>query len=89
MAKRKRVMRLRSEVPAHKHQPCNVDGEACMIALKRFENDKALRGRIWNSCCDCGLEHLYVYEVFPDPTRRSVWWLNKRAYRNPTKRKVQ
>ena len=61
----------------------NVEGEPTMIALRRFGNDQSLRGRVWNSCCNCGMEHLYVFEVFPDPKRPDVWWLNKRPYGNP------
>jgi hypothetical protein len=58
-----------------------VEGEPTIISLKRFARDRTLRGRLWNTCCDCGLTHLWTFEVFPDPEDRQYWWLNKRAYR--------
>lgn len=55
------------------------DGEPNLIPLKRWENDRALHGQLWNGCCDCGLEHLLAFEVFRD--HKGQFWLQKRAYR--------
>lgn len=62
----------------------NVDGESTWIYLRRFDVDRSLHGRLWNTCCTCGSEHLYVYQVVHEP-QRDYWWLVKRAYQNPSK----
>lgn len=58
----------------------NIDGEGSWIYLRRFENDGTLKGRIWTSCCDCGLEHLYIYNVVR--LKSGDWWLIKTPYRD-------
>lgn len=54
------------------------DGEPSFIRMKRWENDQSLRGDAIVSCCDCGLRHLYSYELI---RLGKEWWLIKRAYR--------
>ena len=55
------------------------DGDAFVISLKRQRNDRSVRGAEHNTCCDCGLTHLNLYEVFQGPTGN--YFLTKRAYR--------
>lgn len=55
------------------------EGEPNTIPLTRYETDMSLRGHIDNACCDCGLRHLIVFEVFRDAAGR--FYLNKRTYR--------
>ena len=55
------------------------DGEPNTLELHRYNTDRTLRTSVDNSCCDCGLRHLLVFEVFRDPTGK--FFLNKRAYR--------
>lgn len=55
------------------------EGEPNTLELLRFDTDMALRTSVDNACCDCGLRHLLVFEVFRDHTGR--FFLNKRAYR--------
>ena len=62
----------------YKPQDANVAGEPSWIYLRRFERDNALHGRIWTTCCGCGMEHLYVYSVLREPDGK--WWMLKRAY---------
>ena len=57
----------------------NADGDATVIPLKRQLNDRSVRGSIHSSCCDCGLTHLYAFEVFRGPD--GDYFLTKRAYR--------
>ena len=95
--KKPRTVNLVRDVPAYVHGTAakgpqadyNIDGEGSWIYLRRFEPDKALKGRIWNTCCNCGSEHLYTFEVVAQPN--GEWWLIKRAYQNPDKpgRKVR
>ena len=58
----------------------NNDGTPTYINLTRWGYDRALRGALWNKCCDCGLEHLLTFEVFKDGD--GSFFLVKRAYRN-------
>jgi len=55
------------------------EGEPHTLELTRFETDMSLRATLDNACCDCGLRHLMVFEVFKDA--RGRFYLNKRAYR--------
>lgn len=55
------------------------DGEPVMIPMKRWENDHTLRGSLNVECCDCGLRHVYTFEVLRAPNRK--FYLVKRAYR--------
>lgn len=55
------------------------EGEPNTVLLTRFETDMSLRASIDNACCDCGLRHLMVFEVFRDAAGR--FYLNKRTYR--------
>lgn len=57
----------------------NHDGTPTLIPLKRHPNDRTLRGEQENYCCDCGLRHVYCYEVFRAP--QGQFFLTKRAYR--------
>ncbi len=84
MKRRRRRNRgdLRRDVPAYQHGrdsdgESNVDGESSWIYLRRFERDQSLRGRIWQTCCGCNLQHLFTFEVVHPP---EGWWLIKRAY---------
>ena len=81
--KRKNPVNLRRLVPASGGGKKNLEGEPTLIVLRRFSNDKTLRGRIITGCCNCGLEHLLTFEVFPEPDQRHQdrWWLTKRSYR--------
>lgn len=58
------------------------NGEPHQIFLQRWENDWSLRGAERCCCCDCGLEHFYVYEIYK--MGDDSWWLNKRPYRLST-----
>lgn len=57
----------------------NGEGDTTVIPLKRQPHDQALRGQLWNTCCDCDLTHFITFEVFRDKTGH--FFLNKRAYR--------
>lgn len=57
-----------------------VDGEPTWVWLKRFQYDHTLRGTLWNTCCGCGLQHLFTFEVVRQ--RNGEWWLIERAYRH-------
>jgi hypothetical protein len=35
------------------------------------------------------MAHLWTFEVFPDPARPELWWLNKRAYDVPDDLKIE
>jgi hypothetical protein len=57
----------------------NHDGTPTLLPLKRHPNDRSLRAEQENYCCDCGLRHVYCYEVFRTPDGN--FFLAKRAYR--------
>ena len=56
----------------------NADGDASIIRLRRQRNDKSVRGSEHCACCDCGLTHLILFEVFRGPD--SEYYLTKRSY---------
>lgn len=60
---------------------CNLrsNGEAIVIGLDRWGNDRTARGSEQSVCCDCGLQHLNIYEVVLGPNKS--FYLIKRAYR--------
>lgn len=57
------------------------DGEPDMIRLTRWPNDRTLHAQQWVVCCDCGLAHVYTYEIVR--VSDDEWWLSRRAYRVP------
>ena len=57
----------------------NSDGDCTLIPLVRQQNDRSVRGAVTNTCCDCGLTHIYLFEVFRGPN--GDFFLNKRAHR--------
>lgn len=58
---------------------CVASGSTETLALTRFYED-SLSAHEVNCCCDCGLEHLIVYTVFPCGRE---WQLTVRTYRLP------
>lgn len=41
-----------------------LEGEPSIVPMARYRNDNTIRGHEWSVCCDCGLRHIHVYEVF-------------------------
>lgn len=77
--------------PIHRHLPppsdTNFDkgesskpGEPMIPMLYSYVNDKSMRAKIEIVCCDCGLVHLYTFEVFKASDKN--WYIAKRAYRS-------
>ena len=64
--------------PPDKKVDANRSGEASWVYLRRFEGDGTLSGRIWNTCCGCGMEHLIAFNVLRTP--KGDWWLLKRCW---------
>ena len=57
----------------------SLDGQPTLIKLNRLHlNDKSIRGETLTECCDCGLVHLYSYEVI---CVNGEFHLLKRAHR--------
>lgn len=56
-----------------------TSGEPTLYPLKRFEGDNSLTADAIRVCCDCGLSHLYVHNVFRSPDGN--WYLQIRPYR--------
>ena len=70
----------KAERPKHQGRTrVNREGEPITVQLKRFLPDNSMRCVIDNGCCDCGLRHHLIFEVFRDA--KGDWYLNKRAYR--------
>jgi hypothetical protein len=63
---------------AYKTQKQSVAGEPAWIYLRQFKGDSGPMGRLWETCCGCGMEHLFTYDVFRE--RSGKWWLIKRPY---------
>ena len=57
----------------------NEDGDCSVIPLQRQSGDRTIRGLLRNTCCDCGLTHVQLFEVFRTPA--GDYYLNKRSYR--------
>ena len=55
------------------------DGEPRFLVLTKHGNDRSLSTQEFSKCCDCGLTHLYTYNVIKTPDGN--WYLVKRAYR--------
>ena len=55
------------------------EGQPGLVELKRFDGDRTLRGVERTKCCDCGLLHLFTFEVFRGLDKK--FYLNSRAYR--------
>lgn len=55
-------------------------GEPAIPRLYAYANDKSMRCEMELVCCDCGLVHLYTFEVFRASDKK--WYLAKRSYRS-------
>jgi len=78
-------MNLKDKVPAYEAtheyiegETRKLDGQPTKVSLTRFDGDAALRGGCWTVCCDCGLTHLVVYELYCED---GDWTLITRDYR--------
>lgn len=56
------------------------EGEPALLELRRFHGDEGLRGQQQETCCDCGMVHLFTYEIVRDDKSGAVF-IQKRAYR--------
>ena len=61
------------------------DGEPRLLPLRRWENDRTLSTEMMVRCCDCGLQHMYTFNMLTDPDGN--YYLMKRAYRLSPERK--
>jgi len=58
------------------------DGEPQIIPLAKHANDRTLTTQELVKCCDCGLTHLYTFNVLKVKRKKKTkWYLIKRAYR--------
>ena len=58
------------------------DGEPQILELVKYANDRTLSITETCKCCDCGLIHLYTYNVLRVKIKKKdKWYLIKRAYR--------
>ena len=58
------------------------DGEPQILELVKHANDRTLSIAESCKCCDCGLTHLYTYNVMRVGRKKKTrWYLVKRAYR--------
>ena len=57
------------------------DGEPRFFELVKHANDQTLTCNTVVACCDCGLKHNYVYNIFK--VSKGTWYLGVRAYRLP------
>lgn len=55
------------------------DGEPRFLPMRRWENDRTLSAEMVVRCCDCGLQHMYTFNVLTDD--EGDYFLLKRAYR--------
>lgn len=60
------------------------DGEPQFFELTKHANDRGLTTNTIVACCDCGLTHNYVYNIFK---AKRTWYLGVRAYRLPDTKK--
>ena len=58
------------------------DGEPQILELVKHANDRTLGISELNKCCDCGLTHLYTYNIIKIRRKKNnKWYIIKRAYR--------
>lgn len=85
MAKRKGVWPGPETKPLYRGKPIDSnrivrDGEPLIFDLEKFPTNEALTVEEWSVCCDCGLRHLIIYEVFEHNGR---FHLALRCFRDP------
>lgn len=61
------------------------DGEPDLVVLERYDGDRTLRGNKLTYCCDCGLGHVFSYEIFKVTGSGEQYAMNIRAFRLPDK----
>lgn len=87
MAKKREKWRLPKTFKVAKEKKGLIqrqDGEPRFYELVKHANDRSLTTDTIVACCDCGLTHNHVYNVF---VGKGTWYLGIRAYRLPGKKK--
>jgi hypothetical protein len=56
------------------------DLEPATMGLRKYGNDRAMKAREMVCCCDCGLSHTMIYEVFQG--QKGHFWISVRAIRD-------
>ena len=58
------------------------DGEPRFLELVKHANDRTLSTQEIAKCCDCGLTHLYTFNVVRIKLKKkNKWYIIERAYR--------
>lgn len=82
MAKKREKWRLPKTFKVAKEKKGMIqrqDGEPRFYELAKHVNDRTLTANTIVACCDCGLEHNHVYNVFR--VSKGTWYLGVRSYR--------